>query len=219
MVNNLCNFMGKSRIAVLILSLLMLVSCSDEPGDYGDWLMNIVTYEGTIGSSSQFSFQTRDDQPLQRLSATADYSQSLTAGQRCLVRYTILDKTIAPASVRVDYITAIPTGEITAASMEHIASQKATDMTVTSLWRSGKYLNVNGWVPYTGKPCKLLLFADSATVGTAQVEAWLVYDTMEETLYFDRRVYASYDISSVWGNADVRSMLIHVGDRTFTISK
>lgn len=197
----------------------MLASCSDEAVDYGDYLMAIVTYEGSSDNTSRFSYVSRDDLPEQTLVAAVDLSQSVKSGQRCLLRYTMLDDSSAPKSIRVDYVTAIPTGEISTDTAEQIAAQPATDMTVTSLWRSGKYLNINGWVPYTGKQCRLLLVADKADLGQADVNAWLIYDTLEEMLLFDRRVYASYDISSIWDSESLQTLSVHVGDRIFTLTK
>lgn len=54
-----------------------------EPRDYGDFLTDIVTYEGSSDDgTAMFSFQSRDDLPLQRLASSIKLPSDIVAGQR-----------------------------------------------------------------------------------------------------------------------------------------
>ena len=56
---------------ILAIFLPLICACGDEPHDYGDFLTDIVTYEGSSDDgTAMFSFQSRDDLPLQRLASS-----------------------------------------------------------------------------------------------------------------------------------------------------
>lgn len=76
---------------ILAIFLPLICACGDEPRDYGDFLTDIVTYEGSSDDgTAMFSFQSRDDLPLQRLAASIKLPSDIVAGQRCLLRYTVV---------------------------------------------------------------------------------------------------------------------------------
>ena len=75
---------------ILAIFLPLICACGDEPRDYGDFLTDIVTYEGSSDDgTAMFSFQSRDDLPLQRLASSIKLPSDIVAGQRCLLRYTV----------------------------------------------------------------------------------------------------------------------------------
>lgn len=213
--------MRRLRIILLLAAVVpMLAACGDEPRDYGDFLTDIVTYEGSADGVARFSFQTRDDLPLQRLVANVAVSENVEPGQRCLLRYTVLDgQADGSRRVRADGFATIPTDAARKAPHEDMSAFPETDISVTSLWRSGQYVNLNGWLPYTGKKYQLMLVADEHQLGEECIEARIVYNTMGEQTMFDRRVYASFDISALWSRRSCRRLVVSVAGREFTFEK
>ena len=70
---------------ILAIFLPLICACGDEPHDYGDFLTDIVTYEGACDDgTAMFSLQSRDDLPLQRLASSIKLPSDIVAGQRCL---------------------------------------------------------------------------------------------------------------------------------------
>ena len=94
-----------------------------------------------------------------------------------------------------------------------------TEISVTSLWRCGTFINLNGWLPYSGKNYQLMLVADEQTLGSPTIEARIVYNTMGAQTLFDRRVYAAFDVSALWSRATCRRLSIGIADRTFVFEK
>ncbi len=209
------------RIIIALLLSVVLVACDEDENKLGDFAMNIVTYESTdTDGMARFSFQTRDDLPVQKIAAYGVSLDDAEAGQRCLMRYTakytLLDGTVV---VRPDNFSLIPTDKARTAPHSDMDNFPETEISVTSLWRSGEYINLNGWVPYSGKRYQLMLVADESTVDDATVVARIVYNTMGETTMFDRRVYASFNVSSLWEKSTLKRLQIGIGERTFTFEK
>lgn len=209
------------RIIIALLLSVVLVACDEDENKLGDFAMNIVTYESTDADGmARFSFQTRDDLPVQKIAAYGVSLDKAEAGQRCLMRYTseytLLDGTRV---VRADNFSLIPTDKARTAPHSDMDNFPETEISVTSLWRSGEYINLNGWVPYSGKNYQLMLVADESTVDDATVVARIVYNTMGETTMFDRRVYASFNVSSLWKKSTLKRLQVGIGERTFTFEK
>ena len=209
------------RIIIALMLSVVLVACDENENKLGDFAMNIVTYESTDADGmARFSFQTRDDLPVQKIAAYGVSLDDAEAGQRCLMRYTaeytLLDGTRV---VRPDNFSLIPTDKARTAPHSDMANFPESEISVTSLWRSGEYINLNGWVPYSGKKYQLMLVADESTIDDATVVARIVYNTMGETTMFDRRVYASFNVSSLWNKSTLKRLQVGIGERTFTFEK
>ena len=153
---------------ILAIFLPLICACGDEPRDYGDFLTDIVTYEGSSDDgTAMFSFQTRDDLPLQRLASSIKLPSDIVAGQRCLLRYTVVGNLAdGTRQVRADGFAIIPTDGARKAPHSDMSTFPETEISVTSLWRSGTFINLNGWLPYSGKNYQLMLVADEQTLGS-----------------------------------------------------
>ena len=138
---------------ILAIFLPLICACGDEPRDYGDFLTDIVTYEGSgDDGTAMFSFQSRDDLPLQRLAASIKLPTDIVAGQRCLLRYTVVGNLAdGTRQVRADGFAIIPTDGARKAPHNDMSTFPETEISTTSLWRSGTFINLNGWLPYSGK--------------------------------------------------------------------
>ena len=121
--------------------------------------------------------------------------------------------------VRADGFAIIPTDGARKAPHSDMSTFPETEISVTSLWRSGTFINLNGWLPYSGKNYQLMLVADEQTLGSPTIEARIVYNTMGAQTLFDRRVYASFDVSALWSRATCRRLSIGIADRTFVFEK
>lgn len=148
---------------ILAIFLPLICACGDEPRDYGDFLTDIVTYEGSSDDgTAMFSFQSRDDLPLQRLASSIKLPSDIVAGQRCLLRYTVVGNLAdGTRQVRADGFAIIPTDGARKAPHSDMSTFPETEISVTSLWRSGTFINLNGWLPYSGKNYQLMLVAES----------------------------------------------------------
>ena len=209
---------------ILAIFLPLICACGDEPRDYGDFLTDIVTYEGSSDDgTAMFSFQTRDDLPLQRLASSIKLPSDIVAGPRCLPPSDLKVAEFADSDgtrqVRADGFAIIPTDGARKAPHSDMSTFPETEISVTSLWRSGTFINLNGWLPYSGKNYQLMLVADEQTLGSPTIEARIVYNTMGAQTLFDRRVYASFDVSALWSRATCRRLSIGIADRTFVFEK
>lgn len=211
------------RIVGIVASLALLLLCGacgdDDSLGLGDFSTNFVTYESTDDDGlSVFTFQTRDDLPVQTIASY--YSTDKEPGQRFYMRYTTLStRDDGTSLVSIDDISAIPTDKARMLTHAEMQQLEETEVSVTSLWRSGKYINLNGWVPYSGKKYQLMLVVDSSTLSSDTVDARIVYNTLGETTTFERRVYASFDVSEVWSLASCRHLRVGISGRTFTFDK
>lgn len=206
----------------ILLALLPFAWGCDEPAgyDYGDYLVEFVTFEGVRDGSPCFTFQSRDDSPEQTLLSESGLDKYIMEGQRCLLQYTVLsDLPDRTKLIRVDYVSPIISDVARQASSSAIETLPDTPIDVVSLWRSGNFINLSGWVPYTGSRFGLFFVVDESTLDANTVVARIVYDVMGATPMFERRVYASFDIRNVWSRQSCHTLRVVVGNDTYEFSK
>lgn len=207
-------------IPILLVAILLLHGCDDNEPDYGDYRLAFVTYSGAESGGAQYILQGRDDQPAQTLLSDAATPSGIEDGDRCLLRYTELaDLGGGVKKIRTDYVSPIIYDVARSASRDDMALLPDTPISVTSIWRSATLINLNGWLPYTGKSFQLLFVADDSTLDSPVVEARIVYNVMGEQTLFDRRVYASFDVANIWNRPTLRTLRVSVGDATFDFTK
>lgn len=201
--------------------LLCLSGCNEEPGyGYGDYLVEFATYEGAENGVAKFSCQSRDDAPVRTFLSGASVPGKIPAGQRCYLRYTVLGTfSDGTKRIRTDQLAPLPGGKLRKAPHEDMEKLPATPFSVTSIWRSGNYINLNGRIPYTGKTFQFLLVADESTLDSEIVTARVVYNTMGAQPTFERRIYASFDISGAWLRPTCRTLRITAGGITRDFTK
>lgn len=198
-------------------ALALLLSCSDEPAKgYGDSLETFATYEGELDDgTAKLTFQVRDDLPVQTLSTTGKWNLETDEGERVFIRYTITEQLGEHEfRARIDDAINVISDVVRSASLEKIGTFSSTPVNVTSLWRSGDYMNLNAWVPYTGERFRLLLVADESTLDNEETDVWLIYDRMGKEATFERKAYASFNIRNLWQRATCRVLRVHVDDPT-----
>ena len=117
------------------------------------------------------------------------------------------------------YVSPIISDVARQASSSAIETLPDTPIDVVSLWRSGNFINLSGWVPYTGSRFGLLFVVDESTLDANTVVARIVYDVMGATPTFERRVYASFDIRNVWSRQSCHTLRVLAGNGTYEFSK
>lgn len=187
---------------------------SDVPGG-DDTIYNIVSFVGMSDGEppvAVFEYQVKDDSPVITLTANCKMPESVNPGRRILLAY----KSDTPGEsgpVEVGGIGLIATGGIV--PTESAGPSQALHL--RSIWRTGNYLNLNAAVDASGKADDVKLYVLSATLADPVVQAYIVlpvdYDKppVESA---ERRMYASWDISSVWSLPTLTALQVNYTDMT-----
>ena len=205
-------------LGIIFVALLWVTTgCSDEPElDYGDFCEVFATYEGAEQGNATFSYCRYNDSPLLTLTAENVASLDVDKGERLFIRYTDLGSNGGEnqRKIRLDGYTEIISDVVRSATADQIQGYTSTEIDVTSLWRSGTYLNLNSWVPFTGKRFLMMLVVDKSTLDSDTVDAEIIYDVQGETQTFERKEYASFDIANLWNRETFRQLRVKVNDPT-----
>lgn len=209
-------FAPMKKISAYFLALLALTACNgnDEP-DPDPVVSNIVTYEATTddGSVSTFSFQAIDDSPLITISANWKAPETLKPGTRLLAYYSTSNPGES-GPVELKQLVEIPGGE--PIDTTAIASLSGEPVSVTALWRSGRYLNLNAAIYFTGKASKISLLVDQSTLGQPTVESYLLIagdpnGPVAETPV-SRMLVASWNIDYLWSLSTTKTLQVNFKD-------
>jgi hypothetical protein len=206
-------------LAIMVLTVPMLTSCnSDDPGtditnSSTAVIYNIVTYEGTTDDNvTTFTFRESDDKPLITLTA-ADWAptKEIDPGTRLLLAYTA-QKVNTSGSITVLSAQLIYGGTIGYDSLTP-GTEVATDpIWLNSLWRDGSYINVDCKVDYAVTPARFSLVADTLTIHDDFPDLYLIHESGAQFSEYSRRIYASWDIDSVWQLPTCQGVTIHFRD-------
>lgn len=205
---------GISRWLVGFMLLFAVVACGSEPEyDYGDFRETFATFAGRDAEGrAVLTVRLHDDSPELRMTAVNADTVPAAVGERAFVRYTVVDRLSDTESrIRIDRQMKIINGRLQNADPKKYNS---TRLSVTSLWRSGESINLNAWIPYTGKPFVLALLGDGKVSADGMAEAFLVYDMRGAEPSFERKAYASFDVSSLWGQAGLKRLRVYVDNNT-----
>lgn len=200
------------RIFGILFVILSLAGCDEPEYDYGDFLEVIAVYGGDDDEGSVFTYQARGDSPLVTLRSSAAISGALQ-GERVLLRYTVIDDVSdTEKEIRVDAVSKIVCDVLRQVDGSVWDVLDSTPVDMTSVWRSGNYVNVYCWVPYAGPKFQMLLVADQSTLDSEMPTLRLVYSILEGEPAFDRKCYASFDITNLWQRATCRGIRICADD-------
>ncbi len=200
----------------LLASLLLLAGCGDdEVVDYGDFIEVFATYMGEVEGRPELQYQAHDDSPMLTLHCDRLGVEDAKKGDRLFVRYTVLSRiSDTEMNVRIDGATSVISDVVRQASAENLAKFNSTEIDVTSIWRTGNYLNVYAWVPYVGSKFTLQLIVDEAMLDDADIHARLIYDVLGQTPTFERKCLASFDMTNLWQRSTLQTLTIDVDDPT-----
>lgn len=195
------------------LAILSLMSCSDD-AECNDqaFLSDIVTVESTGDSGSRFTFRRYGDSPLITLTAPGLRLDDKTVGRRVLLRYyPESGKPYTDGDIRPLAISAVNCDTTVIRPVERY-DWNANAVFLNAIWRSGDYINVHLRAVYSDKPRYFSLMVDSLTLTDPVPQVYLVHNTLGAPDNYMREVYASFDITNVWGLPGCDGIEIHVND-------
>lgn len=215
-------------VLAIILGAVALTSCGDDKqsGDYPDDVcLDFATFVSTSDQGSVFTLRKNGDSPLITLTAAVRIDTSkLKPDTRVLIQY-------VPSGGQAPYesgpitlygIGLIVTGDIIAQPLTEIESWTSEPIKVTSITRSGEYLDVWAQGDYTSKITRFCLAADESTLGDDYPQLYIVFEG-DEGIGYPHQLYASFTLSSVWDLETCRGVTVNYltpsGNQSITLSK
>lgn len=214
-------------LAALGAAAMAFTGCNsnDDPDDpQAKSYIDIMTIAEKNGDGTVLTFQKENDSPLITLTTNQTFSQSVfTVGKRVVVNY-VPQSGVQYESGNISILQAMLTegeGAKPEAKTATETSGWSTDgISMYTAWRTGPYLNVifNGVTSSAG-PEECAIYADAATVGTAQPTVYLIFEGSNGNMVSPYFFYASYDISELWDNPATESLrLVYAESQTGTRS-
>ena len=200
--------------AVIALVVSAMTSCGDdEYYEYGNSSFDMVTYAGNgTAGDSYINYPVNDIAPVTLIDAATNASSAgLKSGTRLLLNYAVNSRN-SDGSLN---ITAKSYTKAITDTLRYVPGTTPIHMdsvSLNSIWRTGRYINIYCRVKYTETARVMALVADYRTIRNDTVHCYLMHNMMDATAYFWRRCYASYDISSVWNLQSCQTVRIHIDD-------
>ena len=200
--------------AVIALVVSAMTSCGDdEYYEYGNSSFDMVTYAGNgTAGDSYINYPVNDIAPVTLIDAATNASSAgLKSGTRLLLNYAVNSRN-SDGSLN---ITAKSYTKAITDTLRYVPGTTPIPMdsvSLNSIWRTGRYINIYCRVKYTETARVMALVADYRTIRNDTVHCYLMHNMMDATVYFWRRCYASYDISSVWNLQSCQTVRIHIDD-------
>ena len=217
--------MRSALIAVTIALIASLASCRPE-GTEDEVLMtftDIATFEGNNapGKCARFAIRKEGDSPIATLSASFPLPDSFIPGRRYLIRYTHpLNAPYSSGQIELLGASAVTQGKVEAWKEEY-AGWQHDPVWVTSVWRTGSWINLNMRLPYSEAPRVFTLAAaPEGVTPDGVVELRLVHILPAGTPEsFMRTYYASFDISETWADPTVKAINLTITNSNLPTSQ
>lgn len=213
--------MKNAILYILPIITMLAASCNDdEYYRYGDFRYDMVTYMGhdeTLGGDAYINYPTGDNSAVTLIdpqSAASTSSAGLETGSRLLLNY-IIDSRNSDGSLNVtarSYTKAITDS---LRYIPNLSSMAMDSISLNSIWRTGRYINLYCRVKYTYAARQIALVADYSTLHNDTVHCYLMHNMLGVQAYFWRRCYMSFDINSVWNLQSCKTVRIHLNDVTY----
>lgn len=212
---------------MLLIALLSVVACRDygTPGGIDNNLVrNIVTFEGiNENGMSEFSYQAYDDSPLIPLVATNFADTSWAKGKRVMIQYYNLDNNThasSPQEINITGIVSTMWDSLRYAPQGALSRLQSNPIRLQSMWRSGKYININTQLQTTDslRFVGLLVNAEVLAGGThaTKVKATFIDDILGRRPYYYRQAILSFDTQPLWDSfPQCDTLEIEVNDLNF----
>ena len=97
----------------------------------------------------------------------------------------------------------------------NLSSMAMDSISLNSIWRTGRYINLYCRVKYTYAARQIALVTDYSTLHNDTVHCYLMHNMLGVQAYFWRRCYMSFDINSVWNLQSCKTVRIHLNDVTY----
>ncbi|MCM1482921.1 MAG: hypothetical protein NC043_01170 [Muribaculaceae bacterium] len=205
-------------LTILILALsICATSCSDstdEP-DSITLYQDIVTFTGCDDTYSYFEFQVIDDSPVVRLTSkgTID-TQATPPGSRLFFTYSP-DGTLGygeSGTVTTHGLSRIYEVTLALNGSTDTSGWDTEPIGVTTLWRSGQYINLIAQVTNTERR-SFYIIPDAGTLGSPTPRLYITtQSTAGSAAGYQVRTAASFDISSIWEQADIEGVEVWINN-------
>lgn len=204
------------RILALSAIAAALYGCnSSTPGDEDKYVaFNIVTYEGTSDDGvTTLSYQVINDSPLLTLTCNWTPDRELTAGTRLLVAYST-DTPTESGSVNLLQASLVYGGALEVSDKTDSIADSGTPLWITSMWRSGHYLNLDCQARYASGGRKVRLVADDSTLADDYPVLYLVNCAKgeDDMSPYNQRLYGSWDVDTLWSRPTVMGLTVVMDD-------
>lgn len=204
-----------------IVLATLLPACHDDdngPDSITGEVADIATFKGNNATGAIFEMQRINDSPLITLQAQAPVSvQGLVAGDRVFLSYIPADgRAYASGIIAVQQVDRINQDVLREADLQEISGWDRDGVYIYSLWRTGRWVNIECRLPYDPAPRRFSLVLDKATSGQPVPDLYLVHRMGTQVESFGRDYYASFDISALWERPTVEGVRIHVANTNLT---
>ena len=198
------------------LSLIATSCNSNDPYDGGDWgniLTDIATFVSTSDNGSVFTVQEDGDSPAVTLTFINKLTnKDLIPGTRWLLAY-IPESGVAYQSgpATLFGISYVLNGTLEEATAESTTNWRSMGQNVDAVWRTGKWLNINAQCDYvTRSPKQYSLVVDETTLEDPYPVVHLLYEADTSAQSETKRLFSSFDISSVWDLPNVKGITLNI---------
>lgn len=197
---------------LILLAAMMLASCSDSDSGTGPVTLyqDIVTFADCRADSVYFDFQVVDDSPVVRLAAKGSIDKDKTPlGSRLFITYSPVDDRPYGKSGPVILRGASRMYDLMLTDTPD-ASPDTEPIAVTSLWRSGSYINLIAQVPLTEKRSFSIDYDPATLPASVPVLYISTRSTEGDAPGYMTRTAASFDISELWNRPEVTAVEVRI---------
>ncbi|MGN0214364.1 MAG: hypothetical protein ACI4AH_06095 [Muribaculaceae bacterium] len=213
----------KKLFNILLLTSLLaavLVACSDDNEPSGEvqdnFRFDLVTYEGFADGVAQFTFIPRLDADEITYVGRMSEQPKVKKGQRVLLNYFVpAEASGGKQEVIVNSVSSIFSDTLRYAAKERIDTITREAIRLSSIWRTGNYINLHAEVEYTGSARWFYLLMDKSTWNNDTVDCYLVHNTFGAKKYFWRQTYASFYVGGAWKKQSCCALRVHINDVIF----
>lgn len=212
----------KHIILLVIFLTTMLTACDKNPQDLDSdesfyYMATLTSADAAAGSV--FDLQIRDDSRHITLNAPYFFDSSLAIGKRTMLHYYVIDDNDDVKTIKVKAHSSVLNDKLRIAEFDKILAMQSNPVQIMGLWRSGNYINFNGYLQMTGKSRMFILVIDESTEHDSVVEAYLIDDIKGETGLYYRRAFGSWDISALWKRESCKMLRVYVNDERYPDKK
>lgn len=194
--------MKSIRLSLISLAALIcttfLGSCDNGNNDPGyTTFIDVVTYVDGSSTSSTFSYQTSEDSPLFLLTSNFGISSQVKPGERVVILYNTPDNNPPQGNTQINLLQV---GRVSSFNIERTLDADTLQwrnrgIPVVSLWRTGKWLNMESLIPASssGAPTYHLVL-DETTLNDEIPTAYLMGTLNNNTIVESNNYFSSFDI-------------------------
>ncbi len=201
---------------------IALTACRDDDGpDTANLVVSdLATFVGNNVTGAVFTVRQVDDLPEATLqSPSALDTAKVAPGSRVFISYRPANGlAYSTTDITLRQVALITSSAVVTAPIDSLPGWDADGVYLLSIWRTGHWLNVYARLAYDEQPRTYALVADEATLGDPVPQLYLAHTLASEVNTFDRRYYASFDISEVWQRSDIEGVDVHVANTNLTSS-